>query len=278
MNDSLLQINSNQLTNIPTEIGSLSGLTYLGFGHNSLSFLPTEIALLTGLTELHEERISLLDLMERMYVDANRLTEIPTEYGLLTNVIHLGLCNNFLTSLPTELKSLAQLQYTSDWANAKNNYLDCAEIQQYLPSSIAADYCGTQKTCSSQSPCDGVPVCKTENNVCRIQCGAEHNRNGEYCHHDLDPESIQKQQDVLNKIAEQLTKDRGAVCTAPVIGRSTSGTNCGTYEIAIDNSKNVVALFVQILHITLLIWGDLRNTKLSNVPTEIGLLTALTWL
>ena len=143
---------------------------------------------------------------------------------------------------------VTKLTYISDKSHANNNYLDCAEIQQYLPSSIAADYCGTQKTCSSQSPCNGVPVCQNEDGVCRIQCGAEHNRNGEYCHHDLEQASIQKQQDFLNMFAEQLTKDRGAVCTAPVIGRSTSGTNCGTFKIAIDNSQNVVSLFVPILY------------------------------
>ena len=85
------------------------------------------------------------------------------------------------------------------------------------------------------------------------------------------------QQNALNMLAEQLTKDRGAVCTAPVIGQSTSGTNCGTYEIAIDNSKNVVSLFVQILNGMLFEWWYIGYNKLSNVPTEIGHLTALTF-
>ena len=145
------------------------------------------------------------------------------------------------------------LTYTSDNSHAKNNYLDCAEIQQYLPSSIAADYCGTQNKCSSQSPCNDVPVCKTENGVCRIQCGADHYRDGEYCHYAY--------QHALNIIAQQIEANRGEPCTVPIItpAQTTSSADCGTFIIETDDNFDVTSLFVlsNIMHIHTYIVADI---------------------
>ena len=51
------------------------------------------------------------------------------------------------------------------------------------------------------------------------------------------------QQDVLNTIANQISKDSGSECSAPIIGSSRTGSNC-TFVIEIDNDNNVVYLFV----------------------------------
>ncbi len=51
------------------------------------------------------------------------------------------------------------------------------------------------------------------------------------------------QQQALDKFAEQITKDRGGKCTAPQIGKSTSGSGCGTFDIEYSGS-DVISVFV----------------------------------
>ena len=57
----------------------------------------------------------------------------------------MKLNNNYLTTLPTEFKSLTKVVPIIDLNCAKNNYLNCDELQAYVPSS----YCGTQYSLST---------------------------------------------------------------------------------------------------------------------------------
>ncbi|KAI9492340.1 Endonuclease/exonuclease/phosphatase [Zychaea mexicana] len=71
-------------------------LTVLYINHNNLTRLPTSLSKLTQLT--------ILD------VSSNQLTQIPAELGLLVRLKELLLFDNQLANLPTELGTLYQLE------------------------------------------------------------------------------------------------------------------------------------------------------------------------
>ena len=58
----ILELNGNLLASLPSEIGQLANLEYLGLGDNKLASLPAEIGQLTNL--------------ERIYLGDKRLIEI----------------------------------------------------------------------------------------------------------------------------------------------------------------------------------------------------------
>jgi len=113
---SLLIMNFNLVGEIPSEIGSLTKLTYLYLGDNQLTgSIPSEIGNLTNLT--------LLNLV------GNQLTgSIPSEIGNMINLKTLGLGRNQLTgSIPSEIGSLV---------NLKNLVLQSNQLTGIVPSSI----------------------------------------------------------------------------------------------------------------------------------------------
>jgi Leucine-rich repeat (LRR) protein len=83
---------------IPSEIGSLSQLSFLNFYNNHLTgAIPSEIGSLSQLTTLN--------------IDKNQLTDaIPSAVGSFSYLIYLNLDNNHLAgSLPSEIGSLSRL-------------------------------------------------------------------------------------------------------------------------------------------------------------------------
>jgi internalin A len=91
-----LYLSGKQLTEIPSEIGQLTNLTWLDLQGNRLTSLSPEICQLTNLKELN--------------LRGNRLTALPPEIGQLTNLTALYLYNNRLTSLPPEICQLRYLE------------------------------------------------------------------------------------------------------------------------------------------------------------------------
>ncbi len=90
-----LYLYNNQLTSLPTEIGSLGSLTKIYFGNNLLTSIPSQIGNLTSLLSLS------------FY--SNQLTSIPSQIGNLTNLYGLYLNDNKITSLPPEIGNLGSL-------------------------------------------------------------------------------------------------------------------------------------------------------------------------
>ena len=90
-----LDLQSNQLTSLPAEIGQLAGLTELDLHRNQLRSLPAEIGQLAGLT--------------RLLLYHNLLTSLPAEIGQLVGLTALDLGSNQLRLLPAEIGQLAGL-------------------------------------------------------------------------------------------------------------------------------------------------------------------------
>lgn len=93
------------------------------------------------------------------------------------------------------------------------------------------------------------------------------------------------QQDALNEIAAQISRDKNVTCTAPTIpssdNSSTGATACGTFTAKVRSQK-VTALFVSPLTAVCarirLAWRELGYNHLKALPTQIGYLTAVTSL
>jgi Leucine-rich repeat (LRR) protein len=86
----VLNLEGNQLTEIPAEIGKLKELIFLNLDGNELTQVPAEIWNLTRLKTL--------------FLKDNQLTQIPVEIGNLKELEHLHLeGNSLITTLPDSL-------------------------------------------------------------------------------------------------------------------------------------------------------------------------------
>ena len=112
-----LNLSSNQLTELLSEIGNFARLTHLYLNNNQLTELPGEIGNLTQLTYL--------------YLSSNELTQLPSEIGQLTQLTYLYLSSNELTQLPTEIGNLTQLTWLDLHGNPIENTLNPI-IQRFL--------------------------------------------------------------------------------------------------------------------------------------------------
>ena len=101
---------------LPTSVGGLDVLTFLGLNGNSLSgTIPSELGLLTGMTRINLNYNNLVGTIPSelggltgliyLGVGANTLSgTIPSELGLLTNLNELCLStNNLVSPVPTSL-------------------------------------------------------------------------------------------------------------------------------------------------------------------------------
>ncbi|KAB0371812.1 hypothetical protein FD755_016750 [Muntiacus reevesi] len=82
----LLNLNNNQLTWIPGEIGRLKNLRCLSINHNQLASIPRELCFLENLSELQ--------------LNYNQLVCIPKEIKFLKKLQKLLLARNSIKSLP----------------------------------------------------------------------------------------------------------------------------------------------------------------------------------
>ncbi len=113
-----LSLRSNELSQLPPEIGQLNNLTTLNLRFNALSQLPPEIGQLANLTHLDlrfnalsqlPPEIGQLANLTHLDLADNELSQLPPEIGQLANLTHLDLRSNELSQLPPEIGQLAKL-------------------------------------------------------------------------------------------------------------------------------------------------------------------------
>jgi hypothetical protein len=124
-----LNLSHNRLTQLPAEITSLTKLEELYASNNQLTSLPQDLGRLTDLTRLSlsgnqieslPASIGQLAKLEKLELNDNKLSRLPGEICELTNLRHLWIKNNRLTELPTELHRLEKLR---DWDFTQKNKL-----------------------------------------------------------------------------------------------------------------------------------------------------------
>lgn len=122
----VLDVHDNQLTSLPSAIGSLENLQKLNVSHNKLKDLPEELIWLKHLRSLllqHNELSHLpddfgnLSSLEELNISNNCISTIPSSFAFLTNLVQLNLAHNQLKNLPAEIsamKNLRQLDCTKN--------------------------------------------------------------------------------------------------------------------------------------------------------------------
>ncbi|MBT4594569.1 leucine-rich repeat domain-containing protein [bacterium] len=134
LNLNRLDLNNNQLTEIPREIGKLIQLDHLSLHNNRLTLLPKEIGQLTKLerlglrnnqlTKLTRE-IGNLTTLRTLDLSNNQLAEIPGKIGKLINLQGLYLQDNWLEFIPGEIGNLGSLM----WLDLENNKLESIPVE-----------------------------------------------------------------------------------------------------------------------------------------------------
>lgn len=113
-----LHLENNQLTALPEAIGELMELEELYLGHNQLTALPEGIVQLTELHHLNlgsnqlttlPESIGALTELEHLHLGSNQLIAIPESITRFTNLTFLSLEHNQLTRLPEGIVRLTYL-------------------------------------------------------------------------------------------------------------------------------------------------------------------------
>ena len=114
----ILNLSNNKLTSVPEAITRLTNLSELNLWNNQLTIVPESITHLTNLSYLDlsenqltslPESITRLTNLSTLYLLSNQLTSIPDAITRLTNLYKLDLSNNQLTSLPESITRLTNL-------------------------------------------------------------------------------------------------------------------------------------------------------------------------
>ncbi|KAJ4901923.1 hypothetical protein Rs2_15874 [Raphanus sativus] len=92
----LLSLSHNNLTVVPSEVGSLTSLRQLDVTNNRLTRLPNEIGLLTQL--------------EILKANNNRITSLPESIGDCSFLMEVDLSANMISELPETVKKLRKLK------------------------------------------------------------------------------------------------------------------------------------------------------------------------
>ena len=108
-------------------------LKTLHISSNQLSELPKEIGNLTNLQEL--------------YIYNNQLSELPKEIGKLVNLEHLSISNNQLSELPKEIGKLVNLERLDIWNNYLQIFIPNIKYGIFINQKYKNEYISKMKKC-----------------------------------------------------------------------------------------------------------------------------------
>ena len=115
----ILDLESNQLTDLPNTFSLLNKLKKLYLNHNELSYLPDSFANLEKLQKLSltsnkflyfPEILCYLTELKVLFFTQNQITSLTNRIGRLTNLTELRLDRNRLKHLPDTFTNLTQLK------------------------------------------------------------------------------------------------------------------------------------------------------------------------
>lgn len=98
-----LKLKRKGLTEIPPEVFNFSNLQELDLGSNKIQNLPSNLGELKNLKILRLNR--------------NKINEVGKEIGNLSNLIYLDLGHNQIQALPFEIGNLKNLEFLQIWGN-----------------------------------------------------------------------------------------------------------------------------------------------------------------
>lgn len=147
-----IDLKSAKLTHLPESMGKLRSLKNLDLSENNLTLLPENFGNLKNLKSLNLNNnpiefsleICKLEKLERLRLAATKVTHIPEAIIGLTQLIHLYLDDNQITTIPTELLSLPNLKVFSAMRN-KINYFpepasNCEFTHIWLNNNLLIDF------------------------------------------------------------------------------------------------------------------------------------------
>lgn len=113
-----LDLHGNRLSDLPSELGSLSGLKSLNLSGNSLSTLPVEVCQLSNLITLNISQnefetlpeFSGLGSLHELYMAGNKLSLLPDGITNLQQLLILQGDYNQITALPSDIHKLCHLK------------------------------------------------------------------------------------------------------------------------------------------------------------------------
>lgn len=130
---SYLDLNSNNITQIPTEISALNELSYLYLDNNKITTIPA--GALSTMNQLYVLWLNYNELssvpaevlsrasLKVLRLGNNNLTSIPNSIGIsLSKLRYLGFRDNKVTTVPTSIAGLTKLQTLLISGNSINNF------------------------------------------------------------------------------------------------------------------------------------------------------------
>ena len=181
---------TDRISELPTELGTLTGLKMLVLQNNAITSVPTELGALTGLTELVLQNntitsvpteLGALTRLQILYLQNNAITAVPSELGALSQLFRMYLSNNQLTGVPSEFRTVnpfvaCGLGDNDPGFSCANvgagttccNYINCADTSTcYTPTCSYTD-----TTCAAGSTCPGGTAVSAE---CADRSGFDEN-------------------------------------------------------------------------------------------------------
>ncbi|XP_035039608.2 leucine-rich repeat-containing protein 69 [Hippoglossus stenolepis] len=118
-----LNLSSKKLKEVPQCVFSLTSLSVLLLNNNCITALPSQLTSLQHLAELNLGNNALkeipavlrhLESLKKLYLFSNQITAVsPEVMGALRNLVVLNLNHNQIQRLPPEIKSLRKLRHLS---------------------------------------------------------------------------------------------------------------------------------------------------------------------